>query len=336
MTTSLPAAWRSEPGWRVAGSRPLDASKVQAPGVVRLPDGGFRLFYTAVGPGKPFPRCQGYILSAVSRDGLEFMLEDGIRVAPRPEIPWLSRRALAPTVTRLADGRWRMYFESRGPATRPTVIASAVSADLLTWEVEYGIRLERPGDVGGPRYVTMPDGRGRIYCTSRNDRAIVSAVTDDGLAFAWEPGLRLTAGLSELESSGITAADVIPPVAPGDPWTMLYSAWQDVPPGTVVPPHPSSDPALAAREDIDFAAASIAADMAGYRSRIFHATSRDGLQWEPAGLVLEGDGYGGTHVGAVHAEDMAVVALGDGRYRMYYAACDRSGVWRVASAISEG
>ena len=335
MTTSTPTRWRTEPGWRVGGTRPLDASKVQAPGIVRLPAGGFRLFYTAIGPGRPYPQCQGYILSATSRDGLDFTLEDGIRLAPRPDVPFLSRRALAPTITRRPVGRWRMYFESRGPATRPTVIASAVSSDLLTWDLEDGIRLERPGDVGGPRYVAMPDGRGRIYCSSRDDSAIVSAVTTDGLTFEWEPGERIASGLSELESSGITAADVIPPAAPGSAWYMLYSAWQDVPPGTVVPPHPSSDPALADRDDIDFAAASIAADMAGYRSRIFSATSHDGLRWEPTGLVLEGDGYGGTLVGAVHAEDMAVVALDDGRFRMYYAACDSQGVWRVASAISE-
>ncbi len=335
MTISPPTTWRTEPGWRVAGSRPLDASKVQAPGIVRLPDGGFRRFYTAVGPATPSPRAQGYILSAISRDGLEFTLEDGSRVGPDPAIPWLSRRALAPAITRLADGRWRMYFEARGPATRPTVIASAVSRDLLAWDLEDGIRLERPADVGAPRYVPTPDGRGRIYCTSRADRAVVSAVTTDGLTFEWEPGLRIAAGLSELETAGITAADVIPPATPGDPWTMLYSAWQDVPPGTVVPPHPSSDPALADREDIDFAAASIAADMAGYRSRIFGATSRDGLHWQPAGLLLEGEGYGRPGVDAVHAEDMAVIALDDGRYRMYYAACDRDGAWRVASAISE-
>jgi hypothetical protein len=247
----------------------------------------------------------------------------------------MSRRVLAPTVTRLRDGRWRMYFESRGRADRPTVIASATSPDLLTWTVEPGIRLESSGDVGGPRFVTLPDGRGRIYCFSREARSVVSAVTTDGLRFEWEPGQRVQGGQSELESSGITAADVVPPEAPGEPWLMLYSAWQDVPPGTVVPPHPSSDPELADRTDIDFAAASIAADIAGYRSRIFTAISSDGLAWERAGLALEGDGYGGHDVGAVHAEDMSVIRLSDGRLRMYYAACDAAGTWRVASAITE-
>ncbi|SVC74670.1 uncharacterized protein METZ01_LOCUS327524, partial [marine metagenome] len=38
----------------VAGSRDLDRSKVQAPGIVRDPSGGHRLFYTAIGSDRPF------------------------------------------------------------------------------------------------------------------------------------------------------------------------------------------------------------------------------------------------------------------------------------------
>ncbi len=330
-----PLQWRVDPGWRVAGSRPVDRSKVQAPGIVRLPDGRWRLFYTAVGPERPFPQSQGELFSAVSTDGLDFTLEDGYRLAPNPDVTWMRRRVLAPTITHLPDGLWRMYFEARGTVDRPTVIASATSPDLLAWTVDDGIRLEGDSDVGGPRYVALPDGRGRIYCFSRADRSIVSAVTTDGLRFEWEPGARIRATGTGLETSGITAADALPPARPGEPWLMLYSAWQDVPPGTVVPPHPSSDPALADSPDVDFAAASIAADMAGYRSRIFSAASSDGLTWERTGLALEGDGHGGSDVGAVHAEDMAVTRLDDGRLRMYYAACDANGVWRVASATTE-
>ena len=64
--------WRKEPGVRLQGSRSLDRLKVQVPCVVRVPTGGYRLFYTAVGPAKPYAMCQGYILSAFSDDGLEF------------------------------------------------------------------------------------------------------------------------------------------------------------------------------------------------------------------------------------------------------------------------
>ena len=338
--------WQKEPGARVEGSRGLDRSKVQAPGVVAVPSGGFRLFYTAVGPAKPFLACQGYILSAFSQDGLRFRAEPGIRVAPRPGISHMSLRVLAPSVTRCADGRWRMYYEARGPAHEPTVICSAVSRDLLEWEYEGG-RLRSAGGVGAPRYVPLPRGGARLYCCAseygpegpgRSERVahhVVSAATSDGLDFEWEPGVRLPDLRGETGETGITAADVIPPRRAGEDWVMVFSAWQDLPPGAVAPPHPSEEvDAVASGRSQDFAAASIAADMAGYRSRIYTATSRDGLLWERRTCIVEGTGYGGPGLDAVHAEDMSVIRLGGNRYRMYYAACDRHGTWRVASAVT--
>ena len=64
------------------------------------------------------------------------------------------------------------------------------------------------------------------------------------------------------------------------------------------------------------------------------AYSTDGLVWERGDCVIEGDGYDGDGIDAVHAEDMSVIHLGEGRYRMYYAACDKHGEWRIASAIT--
>jgi hypothetical protein len=51
--------------------------------------------------------------------------------------------------------------------------------------------------------------------------------------------------------------------------------------------------------------------------------------------VIEGAGYGNEGLDAVHAEDMSVVPIGGGKYRMYYAACDRGGSWRIASAVTD-
>lgn len=53
----------------------------------------------------------------------------------------------------------------------------------------------------------------------------------------------------------------------------------------------------------DFAATSIASDMAGYRSRIFTAYSQEGLVWERerAGCVIEGGGYNSDELDAVHS-----------------------------------
>lgn len=345
-TQLISRSWRKEPGPRVESSRPLDSAKVQAPCIVRDPSGCFRLFYTAIGSAKPFPTCQGYLLSAFSEDGLHFQKEDGIRVAPQPDLPHISLRTLAPTVTQTHDGRWRMYFEARGPSSLPTTICSAISVDMFQWTLEEGIRLERSGGVGAPRYVPLPDGRGRIYCTEsvfgfggcksgeRLSHNVISAITNDGLHFDFEPGDRMSDSQTVYDSAGITAAEVIPPIVEGEIWTMVYSAWQDVPPGTVVPIHPSLNPNTEHSENVDFATASIASDMAGYRSRIFIAQSADGLAWNQGKCILEGGGHDSDEIDAVHAEDMSLVEIGEGCYRMFYASCDRHGNWRVASAIN--
>jgi hypothetical protein len=328
-----------EQGPRVEGTRDLDRSKVQAPCVVRAPGGGFRLFYTAIGPGKPFANCQGYVLSATSPEGLDFTVEEGIRVAPDPANAQMSLRVLAPSLTRMPGGGWRMYFEARGPAALPTAIMSAVSGDQLNWRIEPGVRFAASGGVGAPRFLPLDEGGGRLFCFEsiyaggdpasglRLGTRVISAITHDGLSFEREPGVRLADRQDQLDSVGITAAEAVP----GTPWRMVFSAWQDVPAGTIVPAHPSAD---LTGTSVDFAAASIAADMSGYRSRILTASSNDGYTWTRERVIVKGDGYGGTDIDAVHAEDMSLIELDDGRWRMYYAACDAHGIWRIASAVS--
>ena len=73
---SMPHTWRKEQGARVEGGRGLDLWKVQAPCITRTPDGRYRLFYTGIGPEKPFEACQGYILSAVSDQSARLLLTD--------------------------------------------------------------------------------------------------------------------------------------------------------------------------------------------------------------------------------------------------------------------
>jgi hypothetical protein len=341
-------SWQPEAGSRIQGSRHLDDAKVQAPCIVRTPEGGYRLFYTAVGSAKPFPHCQGYILSAVSQDGLQFVPEPGIRLAPRPGIPYMALRVLAPSITALSGGGWRMYFEARGVAGLPSVICSAFSDNQLQWELEEGIRLFNVGSLGAPRFIRLADGSGRLFCfQQRNDPGwattdqhmvthVVSATTDNGIDFTFDPGYHLRDRTDDLDGAGITAAEVIQPEKEGGSWTMYYSAWQDVPPGQTVPLHPSKDKnSIQNGGSVDFAKASIAADMAGYRSRIFCAHSKDGIHWLRQGVVIEGQGYGADGIDAVHAEDMSLISIGDGSYRMYYAACDKEGNWRIASAVKD-
>jgi hypothetical protein len=66
-----------------------------------------------------------------------------------------------------------------------------------------------------------------------------------------------------------------------------------------------------------------------YQGYILRAISKDGLDFtfEPGERIR-------SDIDAVHAEDMSVITLGNGRRRMYYAACDSDGRWRIARAVS--
>ena len=350
MPIPIAGGWTREAGIRIEGTRDLDASKTQAPGVIARPSGGFRLFYTGVGPGRPYPECQGYILSAVSDDGLEFSVEPGIRLAPDPAVEYMSLRLLAPSIVQLADGRWRMYVEARGTSQQPPVITSAISEDQLQWRHEPGVRLSTSGGLGGPRLTQLPGGRCRLLACAddygpmgrsgglRKGKHIISALSDDGLEFVAEPGQRIRSGQAPWDAMGITAGQLLGPTGESitdTAWTMIFSAWQDAPPGSVIPRHPSDPTGTDTPQgELDFAAASIASDIAGFRSRIFQATSPDGLSFGPSECIVAGGGYDSDDIDAVHAEDMSVISLGDGRRRMYYAACDTAGRWRIASAVT--
>ena len=74
-----------------------------------------------------------------------------------------------------------------------------------------------------------------------------------------------------------------------------YSAWQDAPAGSIIPAHPSEpgngaggEPEPEAHTELDFAAQSIASDIAGYRSRIFQSFSIDGVTFGAPSVVVEG------------------------------------------------
>jgi hypothetical protein len=137
--------------------------------------------------------------------------------------------------------------------------------------------------------------------SSRSSQSVVSALTSDGLTFELEPGYRMRDKQADYDDIGITAAEVIPPASEGDDWSMVFSAWQDVPPGTEVPPHPANDTSASADSSShDFAAASIAADIAGFRSRIYLAHSPDSLDWTRTGCIIDGAGYESDEIDGIH------------------------------------
>jgi len=178
---TLSFSWEKDSGSRVVdGSVPL---------VHKLKDGKVRLYYC---------NSKG-ILSAVSKDGLTFTKEQGIRISPGTGFESI---VCDPTIVDLPDGKMRMYYkgansQNPGPGQSIHKIYSAISSDGLTFQKE-GLRIdsETNGDNGWasvPDAMTLPDGRVRIYYVTASgmEHGIGSAISADGLDFAKEPGIRV-------------------------------------------------------------------------------------------------------------------------------------------------
>ena len=178
------------------------------PNVIRLPGGGYRLYYLGFAPGVTRDDHAGHVLSASSPDAEVWTPDPGVRVDVHP--PHATLRTLCPDVVPMPDGGYRMYFEARVPAPRTgehdfrTAILSATSADGLEWTPEEGVRLSGPEwTYGTPRCVYFPTEQGLLYrlyfhrypyplSPEPYRRTIIgSAVSLDGLRFELEAGARI-------------------------------------------------------------------------------------------------------------------------------------------------
>ena len=178
---TLSFSWKKD-----AGQRIIDGS---VPFVHKLKDGSVRLYYC---------NNQG-ILSAISKDGLTFTKEQGVRISPGTEF---ESQVCDPTIVDLSDGKMRMYYKGAkgqggGPGQSIHKIYSAISSDGLAFQKE-GLRIDSEinGDNGWasvPDVIILPDGRVRIYyvTASNMEHGIGSVISSDGLDFAKEPGLRV-------------------------------------------------------------------------------------------------------------------------------------------------
>lgn len=114
-------------------------------------------------------------------------------------------------VVRLNDGRYRLYGEASDIGGHTVV--SYISDDGLNFQKENGYRLT---GAFMPFAVKLPDGRFRLYFTDQQvivgqfgGRAIMSAISTDGVNFNVENGDRLTYGGSGHESGGIRGAKIL-------------------------------------------------------------------------------------------------------------------------------
>ncbi|NRA17506.1 MAG: hypothetical protein HRU04_18610 [Oceanospirillaceae bacterium] len=300
-------AWVKDPEVSIEPDTPLDSMSILTPNVVRLPEGGFRMYYTGHGPGRTIEASYGYILSAVSKDGLNWSKEPGIRIDVHG--PNATHRVLCPDVIPLPDGRWRMYFEA-SECDRPTSILSAVSTDGLQWAPEEGVRIAHSEwSFGSPRCIHVGSSEKleeleyRLYFHHYSfpmrtglgaHNHIISAVSKDGLKFEIEPGIRIAQESQERESYAVYAPEIIR--LADSSYRMYYSGWSDK-----------------------------------IRGGIFSASSLDGLNFiKDAGPVLDLD----RSLDSRMLSEPCVINLNDGRCRMYYEAEDQDGTRRILSATS--
>ena len=297
------------------------------PRAIALRDGGFRLFYSQILPRAGFPagandydHATTRILSAHSDDGQRWTPEPGVRLSSASGGAGDFRVVSSEVTPTVEPGVWRMYFECC-PGTQAVAnsIRSAVSRDEgLTWEVEPGERIGGVGDganYSAPRIVWLDQRRCRLYVYARG-LGIVSAVSDDGLRFEREAGLRIGQD-GPFDSHAAFACEIVRVVERG--YVMYYAGYRG-----------------------------------SNRAFILRATSDDGLSWtkerEPA--VAPGPGGWdaakcsemclipaslGLNQASSDAEERSASEATRPRFRMLYEACDGTavgerGVWRIAGA----
>ncbi len=187
MTPGVPTLVRVESGTRLPEG-------YGQPRVIELDDGRFRLFATG---------ADG-IRSAISDDGISFVVEDGLRVSA--ESVGATSLTGPSNIVKTADGKWRMYFsELPVPSGEPTPTAdpipgqlnltthnifSASSDDLFTWEVDEGVRIGTGATLTGsgehPAAIANADGSVSIFYFRNNTKRLMVATSDNGLSFSTE------------------------------------------------------------------------------------------------------------------------------------------------------
>lgn len=313
--------WVKDPKPAIDVNPMARSSGALTPNVIRLPDGGYRMYYLGFAEGFTKEDHSGHIISAYSIDGESWETDTGVRVDVHP--PYATQRALCPDVVPKPEGGYRMYYSARvadrktdGPSSPDLppgsfheVILSATSTDTLKWEFEEGVRLRHNAFViGTPRCVYFPTKNGLLYRLYFHHwpypllpipykrTTIGTAISSDGLNFELEHGCGdcVIPQETERESDAVSAPDVI---RLGDgSYRMYYAGW-------------SSD----------------------IEGGIFTAVSKDGVDWTKSPEVLiDLD----TPLDSGMISEPCVIELPDGRSRMFYEAKDEYRDNRILSATT--
>jgi len=306
-------------------------------------------------------------------------------VDPRPEARWSPHNvrtglcgSVSPRVVTLPGGGYRLYYTQILPRTgfpagandyenATTRILSASSPDGSVWTPEPGVRLSpEQGGAGEHRVVSSEvvplgrDGRLRMYyecCngTHAEPNSIRSAISEDGLVWTPEPGLRLADSGRNYSAPRIVFLD--------DRHCRLYCGERGLgiisalsqdggltfskEPGVrIAQDQPYDSHSAFAPEIMRVAGSGYVMYYAGYaapnRTYVLRATSDDGLTWQKEAEPALAPG--GGRWDAAKCSEMCLFRLPDRpgeplRFRVVYEACDGTapnerGVWRIASARS--
>lgn len=191
VATPTPAPTNSKAtGTWTKGSTAISGTYADAD-TVKLAESNYRMYYSVQ------PEVKGHnfeVYSAVSTDGKIWTQDAGTR----------KTMATFPEVVKLADGKFRMYFQSAG------LIKSAISTDGLKFTDESGTRVDKVNDLGltldnvaAPTVLTEKDGtftmvyRGTIntpyvgeVVPNKNTQILLWATSADGLIWT-KKGLAL-------------------------------------------------------------------------------------------------------------------------------------------------
>ena len=156
-----------DPNWSYGSPRCLYISEPAL-----RPDYRFRLYFHryTYNPFRSGLDAHNVIISAISKDGLCFEEEDGVRIAQETERETFA--VYAPEVIRLGDGTYRMYYPPWCDEFKGGVF-TATSAEGLTWTKAPDplVDLGGPWDsnmVSEPCVIELPDGRSRMFYEAKD------------------------------------------------------------------------------------------------------------------------------------------------------------------------
>ncbi|MEM2869547.1 MAG: Ig-like domain-containing protein, partial [Thermoplasmata archaeon] len=274
--------------------------------IIRLANGTYRMYYTGINLSSE----KGKILSAISKDGLVWQKENGVRVDTGGGSGYENRVVSDPYIIILPDGALRMLYTcTNGIEGVPAYIASAYSIDGLNW-VKEGLRLSPGGRSDGydnaracgKVWVEPYPGGYRLYYVGLDvnygRHRILSAISSDTLTWTKESGVRIDIGAtSDFENDGVYSPVIT--LLKNDTYRMFYTCNNEY-----------------------------AADN---KPRIRSALSRNLIDWtkEDGVRIAPGDqnDLGGVYVGG------RVFSI-PGGFRIYYRGWSSTDVGQILSAVS--